>query len=153
VSSSPYFVPLIVSNLFALVLLIAAIFWPRLVRWSFAILFFAAGLVNATLAIRQPELYVESYGSTALLGIYRDFINGIFSTYATSILLAIALGQLLVAVFLIRDGALFRLGVVGACLFLVAIAPLGLGSAFPSTLIMVAAVVMMAYNLIKMGSA
>lgn len=152
-SSSPYFVPLIVSNLFALVLLIVAVFWPRLVRWSFAILFFAASLVNATLAIRQPELYVESYGSTALLGIYRDFINGIFSTNATPILLAIALGQLLVAVFLTRDGTLFRLGVVGACLFLVAIAPLGLGSAFPSTLIMVAAVLMMAYNLIKMGRA
>lgn len=152
-SSSPYFVPLIVSNLFALVLLIVAVFWPRLVRWSFAILFFAASLVNATLAIRQPELYVESYGSTALLGIYRDFINGIFSTNATPILLAIALGQLLVAVFLTRNGTLFRLGVVGACLFLVAIAPLGLGSAFPSTLIMVAAVLMMAYNLIKMGRA
>ena len=152
-SSSPYFVPLIVSNLFALVLLIVAVFWPRLVRWSFAILFFAASLVNATLAIRQPELYVESYGSTALLGIYRDFINGVFSTNATPILLAIALGQLLVAVFLTRNGTLFRLGVVGACLFLVAIAPLGLGSAFPSTLIMVAAVLMMAYNLIKMGRA
>ncbi len=151
-SSSPYFIPLIVSNMFALVLLIAAVFWPRLVRWAFAILFLAAGLVNSYLAISKPEVYVESYGETAFLGIYRDFINGTFSTYDTQILLAIAVGQILVAFFLTRSGALFRLGFAGACVFLIAIAPLGLGSAFPSTLILVAAVAMMAYNLIKMGA-
>jgi hypothetical protein len=151
VSSSPHFIPLIVSNLFALVLLLAAVFWPRLVRWCFAILFFAASLVNATLAIRNPGLYVEEYGSTAFLGIYRDFINGVFSANTTTFLLMIALGQMLIAIFLLRSGLLFRSGIVGACIFLVAIAPLGLGSAFPSTLIMVAALIMMAYNLIKMG--
>ena len=72
-SSSPFFIPLIVSNLFALVLLIAAVFLPRLVRWVFAILFLAAGLVNSYLAISKPEVYVESYGETAFLGIYCYF--------------------------------------------------------------------------------
>lgn len=151
--SSPFFIPLVVSNLFALILFIAAVFWPRLIRWAFAILFAAASMVNGTLAIRQPELYVESYGGTAFLGVYRDFINGIFAENTTPILLAIAVGQLLVAIFLLLNGIWFRLGVFGASLFLIAIAPLGLGSAFPSTIIMLAAVLMMAFNLIKMGRA
>jgi hypothetical protein len=41
-----------------------------------------------------------------------------------------------VGIFLFRHGKLFLLGIIGGIVFLVAIAPLGIGSAFPSTLLM-----------------
>jgi hypothetical protein len=149
-TASPYFIPTIAANLVALVLFIAAVFWPRLVRWGYVVLFVSASLVNGYLALQRPALYVQSYGETAAISIYRAFINGYFATHAETILLAVTAGQLLVALLLTRTGVFFWLGVVGACIFLLAIAPLGFGSAFPAPLILAAALFMTAFNLSKM---
>jgi len=44
--------------------------------------------------------------------------------------------QILVGIFLLMKRTLFLLGIVGGIIFLLAISPLGIGSAFPSTLLM-----------------
>ena len=134
-----YVVPYIGSNVFSILLSVVAALWPQVSRWVFVVMFAGAGIFNAFVAIRQPSVYVEAYGPLAVLELYRSFIYGLFNRYTTAILLAIAAGQLLVGVLLTRRGAFFQLGVLGGIVFLAAIAPLGVGSAFPATLIMAAA--------------
>jgi hypothetical protein len=48
---------------------------------------------------------------------------------------AIAIGQLLLALAMLWKGWLFKLGTIGGIIFLVAIIPLGVGSAFPFPII------------------
>ncbi len=145
-----YLAPLVASILFSVFLLILAAFWPRLVRTSFILLFLAGSIVNTALALRRPDVFVDYYSTTALLPPYRDFITGFFSQHTQPIVLALAIGQLLVAFLLSRRGLFFRLGAAGACIFLLAITPLGIGSAFPATLILTTAILIMSFNLIKM---
>ena len=131
---SEYMVPFVVSNTIAVVLLVVSYIWPKIIRWVFAGIFIAAGLFNAYTGITQPEAYLM-YGELALIQFYKDFIYGVFSQYTTLFVLAIALGQLAVGVLLSRPEPLLRLGVLGAIFFLGAITPLGIGAAFPSTVI------------------
>jgi hypothetical protein len=93
-----------------------------------------AALFNMYLGNSNPQKYVE-YGQGAV-GLYQKFIYGIFSSYTSLIVSLIALGQMLVGVFLLMKRALFKLGIFGGIIFLVSISPLGIGSAFPSTLLM-----------------
>jgi hypothetical protein len=102
------------------------------VTWG--IIFILAGIFNTYLAISNPQKYVE-YGQGAV-GLYQKFIYGIFSSYTSLIVLFIASGQIMVGIFLLMKRTLFLLGILGGIIFLVAISPLGMGSAFPSTLLM-----------------
>jgi hypothetical protein len=143
-----FLIPYLVSNAVSLALVLAAPKWPRPVRVLFVLIFLGAGSFNAYMAMSQPEGYLV-YGRWALLPAYRDFISGVFSRYTQPIVLAIALGQLAVGVLLTRKGRSFWLGVAGGMVFLLAIAPLGIGSAFPATLLMALALYLMARRLPK----
>ena len=131
-----YVVPYIGSNMFSILLSIVAALSPQVCRWVFVVMFLGAGIFNAFIAIRQPSMYVDVYGPLAVLELYSSFIYGLFSQYTTAIVLAIAAGQLVVGTLLLTR---FGVGALGGIIFLVAIAPLGIGSAFPATLIMAAA--------------
>lgn len=137
-----YMVPFIVSNVVALLLLVAAIVWPRVARVVFVLIFLAAGLFNAYTAITTPEAYLM-YGEMALLPFYRAFIYGFFAQNITALLLLIAAGQIAVGALLANHGFFFQLGVLGAIVFLAAIAPLGVGSAFPFSLVAIIALLVM----------
>lgn len=125
----------VVSNAVSLALVLSALKWPRVVRVLFVLIFLGAGGFNAFMALSRPEGYLV-YGKWALLPAYRAFISGIFSRYTQPIVFAIALGQVAVAVLLAMKGRPLRLGVAGGIIFLLAIAPLGVGSAFPATLLL-----------------
>jgi len=127
-------------------LLLLALRWPRLARALFVFVFLAASLFNSYTAFTEPEVYLN-YASMAVLAIYRDFINGAFAAHTQLFVLAIAAGQLCVSALLTRSGSLFRLGVIGGFVFFVSIAPLGFGSAFPSTLLLAIALLVLHYNL------
>ena len=107
-------------------------------------MFLGAGIFNAFIAIRQPSMYVDVYGPLAVLELYSSFIYGLFSQYTTAIVLAIAAGQLVVGTLLLTR---FGVGALGGIIFLVAVAPLGIGSAFPVSLIIAAALFVMWYRL------
>jgi hypothetical protein len=136
--------PYIGSNLVALLLILIAALWPKIARYAFGVIFFASGCFNAYTALTQPHVYV-TYGEMAVLEVYRDFIYGIFSERTAAFILPIAAGQLAIGVMLfIGRGLALRLGVLGAAVFLTAIAPLGVGSAFPfSALAIIALIVML----------
>lgn len=136
-------VPLVVSNGIALALLGVAAKRPRIARRLLVLLFLGASLWNAATALRDPQIYVRGFGPLAVLEAYRAFIAGPFSRHARAIVLTIAAGQLAIAALLAAGGRYRRLGAAGAVVFLLAITPLGLGSAFPFPLIAIAAVLVM----------
>jgi len=134
-------VPYVAVNALALALLWLAARKPKLARWVFGALFIGAAFLNSYLAAKKPQAYVDSYGASAWLPVYRDFIHGFFSRATSLLVLLIAAGQAVCGVLLFTN-RLYKLGALGAIIFLLAIAPLGVGSAFPSTLIMAVGLVL-----------
>ncbi|MBK8968541.1 MAG: hypothetical protein R3D58_11595 [Saprospiraceae bacterium] len=124
-----------ISNLVALAMLWAAWTRPAWGRLLFFLLFSWAAWTNATTVLHTPDDYI-GYAQYALFGWYEQFIYGFFAAHTQPIVLSIAAGQALIALSMWMKGSLFRIGAIGAMIFLLAIAPLGVGSAFPCTLIM-----------------
>jgi len=124
-----------------LILVIA--FWrPQVTRVLGVLIFAAAAIVNARLAMFNPTEYVQ-YSALTLSTVYRDFIYGWFSGHVQLLVLPVAAGQLVMAVLLTRPKPWRRLEVTGAIIFLLAIAPLGVGAAFPFSLSLIAALLVM----------
>jgi len=124
----------IISNLVALLMLWCSVKKPVIARLLFFLLFAWAGITNTLTSLNRPEVYLE-YAEFAWLPVYRDFILGYFSEHARLFVLCIAVCQLLVAISMLMQGNLFRMGCAGGILFLLAILPLGWGSGSPSPLI------------------
>lgn len=122
------------------VLMLAVTFkWPNLGRFLFVLLFLWAAYINSKTAFTDPNDYLN-YAQFAWLDFYRDFINGVFAQNTVIIVLSIAACQLIISVLLAARGEAVKWGSWGGIMFLLAIAPLGIGSGFPSTLIMAASV-------------
>jgi hypothetical protein len=133
-----YLVPYVISNIAAAVMLVLAFRTPRVARGLAVALFAWAAFTNARIALSNPEVYLE-YADLTQSGWYRDFIDGWFSRHITPFVLAIAAGQAAIAVLLTRKRQWRSWAVTGAVVFLSAIAPLGVGAAFPFSLTLSAA--------------
>jgi hypothetical protein len=128
---SEYLVPYLISNAIALLLLGLAFVRPTWVRWASVAIFAWAAFENSRIALTSPLDY-QTFGELTVLAFYRDFIYGWFREHTAALLIPIASGQLAIAGLLAANTrATLRLGVAGAVGFLLAIAPLGVGSAFP----------------------
>lgn len=131
---------LLISNVAALIMLFASIRWPRMARVLFFLLFGWACWMNLTTAIEKPQVYLD-YGELTWSRLYYDFIHGWFSKHIKETVSFIAICQGLIAVSMLLKGWIFKAGVIGAIVFLLAIVPFGVGSGFPTTLIMAIALV------------
>ncbi len=142
-----YLIPYLISNGVALAVLGLAFVRPRWVRWVTIALFLWAALRNTQVVLTTPESY-QGFAPLTFLPIYRDFIQGWFRQHTMPMVLTIAACQLTIALLLLvnRHGTR-RLGVSGALAFLLGIAPLGVGSAFPFSLIYGSALVIMLLKL------
>ena len=136
-----YLGPYLTSNAIALALVLIAWFWPRVARYSFALIFLAASIANSLVVLKDPAGYLE-YGQLTFSALYRTFIDGFFSRHTIPIVLSIATGQLCISLLLAFGRRLWLLGAFGAMVFLLAISPLGVGSAFPCTIVAAIAVVL-----------
>ena len=141
-----WFWPYVASNLTALAILLIAWKRPIVAKWLFAIMFFGACVANTSLVLQDPDQYLN-YDKYVLFGLYHSFINGFFAEHLQPIVLSIAGGQLLVGLLLCGSGVIGRLGCLGAGVFLAAIIPLGVGSAFPFSLICIAALLLIEAHL------
>ena len=141
-----YLVPYLIANLIALGIFALAFWRPAVIRWIWVAIFVWAATVNTMTAAREPWVYLV-YGDLTPSALYRDFIAGWFSTHIQPFVLSIAAGQLTIAILLSRAGDARWLGVVGASLFLLAIAPLGVGSGFPFSLMAIASLLVMEWGL------
>ena len=139
--TSALLLPLLAANALAVAFLVLALYQPNVARMIAGCGFILAGLVNATLAILDPQIYVRGFGPNAV-GVYKTVIYGLLAQAPTRFILAIAVWQLVVAtMILVNSTDYVRLGCVAAAVFLVGISPLGLGCAFPSNLILAAGLV------------
>ncbi|MEZ5319043.1 MAG: hypothetical protein R2752_16700 [Vicinamibacterales bacterium] len=137
-----FLVPYLAANVVAIGALIVAFRRPGLARWAGAAVFLWASITNTRVALTTPAAYLD-YGALTPSALYRDFIGGWFAAHIQPLVLAIAAGQLVIAVCLAGPRAWRRVGVAGAVVFLAAIAPLGVGSGFPFSLTFGAALVVM----------
>lgn len=124
-----------ISNILALLLLWACWKRPSWGRLLFFLLFGWAAWFNAVTALSSPGIYT-GYAQYTFSAAYRAFISGYFAAHPAPFVLAIAVGQAGISIGMLAKGWLFRLGAAGGMVFLAAITPLGVGSAFPCTLIM-----------------
>ncbi len=128
-----YLFGLIAFNLLALVFLFCGAWWPRIARVLFFLLFGWACWMNWTISRRSPDDYLQ-YADLSLGNWYREFINGWFSKHIPHVVGFIATCQGLIALSMLLKGWLFKTGCIGGIIFLLAIAPLGVGSGFPCTI-------------------
>lgn len=126
---------LIVSNIIALALLFISWKWPRVSALFFSFLFAWASWMNWSTVLQTPERYLE-YASFTWSDLYKEFINGWFSLHIRLVVGFVATCQGLIALSMFFNGWIFRIGAIGAIIFLLAIIPLGVGSGFPCTLIL-----------------
>lgn len=146
VDNNTYIIAYFISNIIALLMVLAAVKAPRLGRLLFFLLFGWAAIFNAYLAATNPAVY-QAYAYTAISSWYHDFILGAwFGTNAPQLISAIAAGQAFIAIGVCLKGPVYRLGLWAAVIFLLAIMPLGMGSAFPCTIAMAVAALILLRN-------
>jgi len=137
-----YLEMLIVFNVLAIFFLIAAVHLPRISRLLFSILFAWACWMNWTTALQSPDDYLQ-YADLSFSNGYTTFINGWFSKHITLVVGSIASCQGLIAISIWWKGMIYKIGCVGAIIFLLAIAPLGIGSGFPCTIVFAIALIVL----------
>ncbi|MCF8336129.1 MAG: hypothetical protein K9H65_05970 [Bacteroidales bacterium] len=130
-----YMLPIILANLVAVVVMLSSYNFPRFMRFIWGLIFIAAGIVNLITVYNAPGIYVDSFGPAAIER-YQEIIYGPFSKQPAVYVTLIAVGQILVGALIWSRGFWYYLGLTGGVIFLLAIAPLGVGSAFPCTIIL-----------------
>lgn len=128
-----YFVPWLLSNSIAILILVAAIRKTKLARLLFALLFGWACWINYTTAHYNPEEYLN-YAVLTPFDLYRDFIKGWFKEHIIIMVTIIAFGQGLIALGMLLKGWMVRLACFGAIVFSWQSHPLVLVQDFPPSL-------------------
>ncbi len=134
-----FIIPWSISNVIAILLLVIAYKRTKLARLLFALLFSWACWLNFTTANNNPDDYLN-YAAITPFSLYADFINGWFKEHITIMVSLISIGQGLIAIGMILKGWFVRLAGIGAIIFFLGITPLGIGSAFPFTIITIVAI-------------
>jgi len=143
-------IPYIITNLISIGLIYLAYRYPKACIISFMIIFFFAAIVNTIIVFTNPDAYIKGFGSTAYLDFYKRFIYEEFKLRTQLYVLLISIFQIIISFSLIsRFWLIFSLGVNGGIIFLLAIAPLGVGSAFPSTILMAIAMYIMRRRVVQ----
>lgn len=137
-SSTPY----IITNAIAILTAVIVMLWPNAGRVFLSGIFIGAASFNAFTAWQNPGLYLQ-FGELTTSNMYRAIILGPFSEHVEIYVSIIAACQLIIGTFLLYKGKLMKTAMFAGILFLVAIAPLGVGSAFPSTLILATALIIL----------
>ena len=135
----------LISVLFSVSMVLLTILRPVYGRMMLSLIFLAAGFINTVLVVSQPDMYLV-YGDLAALSSYEHFIEGVFSRHIPAFILPIALLQMAIGIGLMWRDPLEKVALCGAVIFLLAIAPLGAGSAFPSTVLLALAAILLLFK-------
>jgi hypothetical protein len=117
-------------NIFALLLILLAAEWPKVARLLFFVQFFGGAVWNLFASLTMPQFYVDTYGPVATPP-YAAFIYGWFAGNPALFVVPIAIGELAIAVLAAGRGTSVRLSMLGVIGFMIGLAPLGVGGAFP----------------------
>ena len=124
-----YLVPYLISQAASLIILIAAWKRTRWARWLFSALFLWASATNMYIGLTDPDSYLDN--ARFAIPLYQDFINGWFSHYNHIVIPLIAVGQFFISIGIVLNGWWVKLACIGSIIFLLSIAPLMVGAAFP----------------------
>jgi hypothetical protein len=91
-------------NIFAVLLVLVAVRWPKLARLLFSVLFLGAGVWNLFASLTMPAFYVETYGPSATPP-YAAFIRGPFAANPALFVVPIAAGQLAIGILATGAGS------------------------------------------------
>lgn len=136
--------PTILSNLAAIFLIFLCFRRPRAGRTAFTVIFLAAGIFNIIAVFISPQIYVEGFGPGVVLTDYKNFIYGAFQENPALYVIPIGIGQILAGVLLLLKNVWLKAAIMGGIVFFIAIAPLGIGSAFPTTIFLAFGLVVLA---------
>lgn len=128
-SLEAYVIPYVISQAVSVIFLIVA--WKK-TKWArvlFALLFFWASGTNMYIGVTKPDTY-QLYADLAI-PVYTNFINGWFSQHNYVVIPLIAVGQFLIASGMLLKSWWVNGACIGAIIFLLSIAPLMVGAAFP----------------------
>lgn len=140
--------PFTITNIVALFFVISAMKWPTAARILIGSIFVGAFAVNLFTALTNPSAYLE-FGEFTPSAFYRSIILGPFSDHVQLYVSVIAVCQLFVGIFICFKGKPMNVAMAGAIIFLLAISPLGIGSAFPAPLIMALGLVILMFRKIR----
>lgn len=124
-----YLVPYTISQVVSIVILVAAWKRTRWARWLFSALFLWSTATNMYIGLTNPDSYFDN--ARFAIPLYQDFINGWFSHYNHIIIPLIAIGQFFISIGMLLHGWWVKLACIGSIIFLLSIAPLMVGAAFP----------------------
>lgn len=144
ITSTPY----VLTNIVAIAIAITAMLWPTVSRILLSTIFIGAFAFNLFAAVAYPNIYLE-FGELTPNDFYRSIILGPFSKNPQLYVVFIAICQLFIGVFILYKEKLMNLAMIGGIIFLIAISPLGFGAAFPSTLILASALIILLFKRIK----
>jgi hypothetical protein len=140
-----YIAPYIITNVFFILCIAAAIWKPIYCRVFLVLVFLSASVINTINAFTHPESYLI-FGELSFHNFYSDFIYGSFAEHIKLYILIISAGQMLIAAGLVLKRHYTGIACLGGIIFGFAIAPLGIGSAFPSTVFMAIAFLILLRN-------
>lgn len=126
-----YMLPVILSNLLAIIIMLSCLQIPKIMRAVMGLIFIVAGFINLINVYNNPSVYVDGFGPVAI-DVYKDIIYGPFSKQPGIYVALISIGQVLVGALLWLKKFWYNVGAFGGFIFFVAIIPLGAGSAFPA---------------------
>jgi hypothetical protein len=117
---------LLVWSIFSALLIAISVYRPNVGRIVAGLFFLAMALgVNLTLILVDVGFYV-TYGSQALLPLYRWFFREVVALNPTFFAILLVAYEFTVGILMLNKGLYVRLGLAGGILFLLAITPLGL---------------------------
>lgn len=128
-------IPYIFSNALAVCALWLSLRKPGASKGLLGILFVSAAVFNTYTAFSNPSAYL-AFAETALLPFYQQFIRTFFADNTVIIIALISAGQLYIGLSMMYEDLRFKVGCIGGILFGIAIAPLGVGSALPCSIVL-----------------
>lgn len=129
-----HIIPWSISNGVAILILVTALRRTKLTRLLLFLLFAWACWLNYTTAHKSPEEYLV-YATFTPFQTYSNFINNWFKSNIVTVVTLISIGQGIIALGMTLKGWAVQFACVGAIIFFLAIAPLGIGAGFPATII------------------
>jgi hypothetical protein len=127
--------PWFISNMVGFVLLWIAIKVPWLSRKAWGVLLILASIVNIYTVLTDPKGYIE-FGVLAIPPMQHFIYSRYFANPAFFVLFIAACQSIVGFVFLLSETpSLLKAGLTGAIIWFFGLAPLGLGSAFPLSLV------------------
>lgn len=107
----------------ALAVVVSAVPCPRLSRTLLSVLFLLMGLVNGITAVSNPAVYENAYAETAMVPLYRAVLVTVWAEHNIALTLAVGILNVVLGVAVLIPGRTRRAGLLGAIVFLLAVAP------------------------------